>query len=41
MDKWRAMAPDLLSGWVEGMKKRGKGAEAEQVAKSWRAWMAN
>ena len=41
MDKWRAQAPDLLAGWVEGMKKRGKGAEAKQVAKSWRAWMAN
>lgn len=40
MKEWRAAAPDLLANWVEGMKKRGRGDEAAEVAKSWRAWMA-
>ena len=41
MKKWRAAAPDLLATWVEGMKERGRGDEAAQVAKSWLAWMGH
>lgn len=37
--KWKAVAPDLLGNWVEDMKGRGLGAEAEQVAAKWKEWL--
>lgn len=37
LDKWRAMAPDVLQEWVIGMEAKGKGAEAAEVANYLRA----
>lgn len=37
MAKWRKAAPDLLAGWVDAMKKLGKGKEAADVAAYWKS----
>lgn len=37
LDKWRAMAPDVLQEWVIGMEAKGKGAQATEVAAYLRA----
>lgn len=36
--KWKSMTPDILAGWVENMKGRGLGDEAQEVYDAWRAW---
>ncbi len=36
MAEWRDKTPDLLQNWVDSMKERGRGDEAEAVAASWR-----
>ena len=33
LDKWRAMAPDVLQLWVDGMAAKGQGEKAAEVAK--------
>lgn len=40
LDKWRAMAPDVLQEWVVEMEGKGKGAEAAEVAAFLRAKVA-
>lgn len=40
LDKWRAMAPDVLQEWVVGMEANGKGAQAAEVAAYLRAKVA-
>jgi len=35
--KFEALMPDFLGEWVQAMQKAGKGAEAEAMAKRWRA----
>ena len=37
--KWKAAAPDLLGNWVEDMKSRGLGDDAEMVAGKWKEWL--
>ena len=36
--KWKAATPDILAQWEESMAERGMGAEAKDVAASWREW---
>ena len=36
--KWKAATPDLLKAWEDSMAERGMGAEASEVAASWREW---
>jgi TRAP-type C4-dicarboxylate transport system substrate-binding protein len=36
MDKVRAKIPDLADAWIEKMKARGLGAEAQEIADYWR-----
>jgi TRAP-type C4-dicarboxylate transport system substrate-binding protein len=35
-EKFNAVMPDFIEEWVSNMKKIGKGAEAEEMAKRWR-----
>ncbi len=34
--EWREKTPDMLQDWVDSMKERGRGEEAEEVAANWR-----
>ena len=36
--KWKATAPDLLGAWVKDMEGKGKGKEANEVARQWKEW---
>jgi TRAP-type transport system periplasmic protein len=38
--KWKASTPDLLQLWAKDAENRGKGTEAQQVAKRWRELVA-
>ncbi len=38
LEKWKSMTPDILAGWVESMKGRGLGDEAQEVYEAWRSW---
>jgi len=39
--KWKEQAPDLLQNWVDDMKGRGLGEQAETVQAKWNEWLAN